>query len=269
MNKSYQFLLTFPREKGLSIFSLPGNNQYQTIDNLIINSTTHTLTNDKKWGNKIIVNGNSISFIHHPKGINQEIPEKFSLENYQKNSQPILVDRFINGKDIKIISITKKIVDQEKYLKKVVKKLFDYTLKHLIYGNPYEGLYSYNQALEKKVTDCGGFSTLLISLLQSLNIPSRLVVGYQLKPSLIKSFLSRFHIVSSVFALTFRSLYPHVWVEMKLPDGKWFPLDPTSSPVGFGLIPADRLVLSYGEDMELNIKGKKYRIDLLQKPTFI
>lgn len=266
MNKSRQFFLTFPQTKGLSVFSLPATNQYQTIDDLRINPSSSALIKDKRWGNRVMINGSSVSFLHHPKVVDQEIPENFFLNNYQDVSNYIFTDRFIDGQDKKIVALAKKIVDQEKNLKKIARKLYDFTLQYLTYGKPFEGLYSYKQALEEKVTDCGGFSTLLISLFQSLNIPSRLVVGYQLKPGLIKSLLSKTQIVSDIFALTFRSLYPHVWVEVRFPDGKWFPLDPTSSPPGFGFIPADRLVISYGEDLELNIQGKKYKIDLLQKP---
>ena len=269
MNKSRQFFLAFPQTKGLPVFSLPATNQYQTIDNLRINPSSSAQIKDKRWGNRVIINGSSVSFLHHPKVVNQEISEKFFLNDYQDVSSYIFTDRFINGQDKKIVSLVRKIIYQEKNLKKIARKLYDFILKYLTYGEPYEGLYSYKQALEEKATDCGGFSTLLISFFQSLNIPSRLVVGYQLKPSLIKSFLSKTHIVSEIFVLTFRSLYPHVWVELRLPDGKWFPLDLTSSPHGFGFIPADRLVLSYGEDLELNVKEKKYRIDILQKPIYL
>lgn len=253
----------------MSFFSLPMTNQYQTINNLRTNPSSCILVKDKKWGNQVIINTSSVSFLHHPKVVSQEIPENLTLEESQENSQSILVDRFVSGKDRDIILMTKKIVGQEKNLKKIIKKLFNHTIERLTYGRPYEGLYTYKQALEEKVTDCGGFSTLLISLFQSLNLPSRLVVGYQLKPSFIKSLLSKTGLVSEIFALTFRSLYPHVWVELKLPNGKWFPLDPTSHPVGFGSIPADRLVLSYGEDFDLNIQGKKYKVDLLQKTIYL
>ena len=269
MNTVRQFFLIIPQKKGLSLFSLPATNQYQIIDSLKTDPSPCLIIKDKQWGNRIMIGGQLVSFVHCPQIIRQEIPEKLSLKDYKRLSYQIIPDRFINGLDEKIISLTKKIVGQEKNLKKIAGKLYDFTLQYLTYGKPFEGLYSYKQALEEKMTDCGGFSTLLISLFQSLNIPSRLVVGYQLKPSLIKSLLSKTHIVSEAFALTFRSLYPHVWVELKLPDGKWFPLDLTSSPHGFGFIPADRLVLSYGEDLELNVKEKKYRIDILQKPIYL
>jgi transglutaminase-like putative cysteine protease len=279
MKKNYQFFFTLPQTESLSFFSLPATNQYQTIDNLKINPSYDTLIKDKRWGNKIVVNGNSISFIHRPKAVSQEVPEKFSLKDSQKNFRQTAVDQFINGQDKKIVFLAEKVVNQEKNLRKVIKKLYNFTLEYLSYGKPYEGLYSYKQALEEKVTDCGGFSTLLISLFQSLDLPSRLVVGYQLKPGLIKSLLSQTHIISPIFALTFRSLYPHVWVELMLPDRSWFPLDAstewkrthqlTSSQAGFGFIPADRLVTSYGENFQLDIKGKKYKIDLLQKPIYL
>jgi transglutaminase-like putative cysteine protease len=157
----------------------------------------------------------------------------------------------------------------------VVKKLYDFTLEYLTYGKPIDGLYPYSQALNEKITDCGGFSTFLSSLLQSKNIPARLVIGFIIKKNLFLDFLSTFNFC----LLTFDSLLIHAWLEILLPDGSFFPLDPsidwrrkkglTKRQGGFGFIPDDRLVTSCGCDFDLNINGKNYKIDLLQKPILL
>ncbi|MBI2641154.1 transglutaminase domain-containing protein, partial [Candidatus Roizmanbacteria bacterium] len=123
------------------------------------------------------------------------------------------------------------------------------------------------------VTDCGGFSTFLASLLQSIGIPSRLVVGFLIIESVLKRISSMFHVPR----FTFHDLSMHAWLEVLLPNNSWFPLDPsiewrranslTKREGGFGFIPADRLVVSFGQDFTLNIQGETYRVDLLQNPV--
>jgi transglutaminase-like putative cysteine protease len=120
---------------------------------------------------------------------------------------------------------------QETNLLTVVKKLYDFTLEYLTYGKPIDGLYPYSQALNEKITDCGGFSTFLASLLQSQNIPSRLVVGFLIKRrSFLKEILSIVNLPKLIFKfqklevrwLTLDDLLIHAWLEILLPDGGFF-----------------------------------------------
>lgn len=70
----------------------------------------------------------------------------------------------------------------------------------------------------------------------------------------------------------------HAWPEALLPDGSWFPFDPslewrrgtgqTKRQGGFGYIPDDRLVVSYGQDFTIKYKGKPIRLDILQNPIY-
>jgi len=158
----------------------------------------------------------------------------------------------------------------------MIKSLYIYTLDNLIYGKPIDNLYSYDQALTEKITDCGGFSTLLLSLLQSVNIPARLVVGFLIKEE--NTFQKVFRTFNFAL-LTFDFLSMHVWVEVLLPDSTWFPLDPavewrrnrglTKRQGGFGIIPADRLVVSHGQDFIIPHSNNIYKVDLLQNPLIV
>jgi len=283
----YQFKLNLPLfyKKQFIIFSLPQSSPYHQISNLKINSQNFKIINEKKWGNKIVIlnliqdpkQHNFISFKLKPFPFKFSINPSFTLSSYQKTKIPkiyLTPNRFIKGNDPKIKSLAKKVLGQETNLLTVVKKLYDFTLEYLTYGKPIDGLYPYSQALNKKITDCGGFSTFLASLLQSQNIPSRLVVGFIIKKNIIKDLLIKLQVTS----YRLQDLLIHAWLEILLPDGSFFPLDPsiewkrrksqTQRQGGFGFIPADRLVTSYGCDFELKIKGKNYKIDLLQKPIY-
>jgi len=292
MSKKYKIRLGLDKPL-TSLFSIPQSSHYHYVSNLKINALKYQLIEEKKWGNKVIVlkDKSEINFTVKPFPFKSSINPKFTLSSYQKTKIPkiyLTPNQFINGKDTKIKSLAKKVLDQEKNLLTVVKKLYDFTLEYLTYGKPIDGLYPYSQALNEKITDCGGFSTFLASLLQSQNIPSRLVVGFLIKRrSFLKEILSIVNLPKLIFKfqklevrwLTLDDLLIHAWLEILLPDGSFFPLDPsiewrrkkgkTQRQGGFGFITADRLVVSYGCDFDLNINGKNYKIDLLQKPLLV
>jgi len=275
------FLLNFSSfNKNQVVFSLPQSFHYHQISNLKINSKNFQIIDEKKWGNKVVILKDKSEIIFTLKSFSFKslINSNFTLDSYQKTKIPknyLTPNRFINGNNYKIKSLAKKVIGKEKNLSKIAKKLYDFTLEFLTYGKPIDGLYPYSQALNEKITDCGGFSTFLASLYQSLNIPSRLVVGFLIKKNFIKDFLNKFYVTS----YTFHDLFMHAWLEILLPDGNFFPLDPsiewrknkglTKRKGDFGFIPNDRLVVSYGCDFDLKIDEKNYKIDLLQKINFI
>jgi len=296
--KNYNVKLNLPLfyKKKFIIFSLPQSSHYHQILNLKIKSLNYQIIDEKKWGNKIIIlscesedqdpkQHNFISFTIKPFLFKSSINPNLTLNSYQKTKIPkiyLTPNRFINGGDPKIKSLAKKAIGQEKNLLKVVKKLYHFTLNYLTYGQPIDGLYPYHQALNERVTDCGGFSTFLASLFQSQNIPSRLVVGFIIKKNFLIDFLSTLNFYLTTFdfsLLTFNFLLMHAWLEVLLPNNQWFPLDPsldwrrkkgqTKRQGGFGFIPNDRLVTSYGCDFDLKIDGKNYKIDLLQKVNLV
>ena len=149
----------------------------------------------------------------------------------------------------------------------VFNRINNFVLEYLKYGKPIEGLHPYTQEIEERVTDCGGFSTLMLSLFQSLKIPARLVVGYIINENFISRILSH-----SKFLLM------HAWPEALLPDGSWFPFDPslewkrakglTRRQGGFGCIPDDRLVVSYSQNFMIDHEVKPIRLDILQNPIY-
>lgn len=281
MIKKLNFHLHIDKSRGETVvFSLPQSNHYHTISNLDIG--TNEIVEEPVWKNKVAVMGldlvrGAVSFSAQLQEFQPTLPQFFTLKNYQ-NKIPdhlLLPSHFISGKDQEILSLAKRIVKTEKSWSAIIRNLYDFTLEYLTYGATTEGLYTYKQALEERTTDCGGFSTFLGSLLQALHIPNRLVVGFLLRPSFLKSFLVSLDLMS----FNFRSLYMHTWIEVLLPDKIWFPLDASiewqrnkgliSSQGGFGFTPADRLVTSFGQDFETTIVGKKYKTDLLQKPLYI
>ncbi|MFN4213081.1 MAG: transglutaminase-like domain-containing protein, partial [Microgenomates group bacterium] len=265
------------------IFSLPPSNGYQKITNLKIDWQDYQIIEEKQWGNKVVVlrlndvkkNFSQISFNLSSSCFTGELKPSFSIDNYQNKKFKIINDRFINGKNPQIKKFARQIVGKEKNLQKIIKKLYSFTLDYLTYGKPIEGLYSHKQALKEKITDCGGFSTFLASLLQSINIPSRLIIGFLIKKNIIKYLGSMFYFSR----YTFHDLLIHAWLEALLPDGSWFPLDPsiewrrnkglTKREGGFGFVPDDRLVISYGEDFKIKIDNKIHQIDILQNPVYI
>ena len=217
------------------IFSLPHTHAYQEIQNLQTIPKPLEIISDR-YQNEIIF----LPILPQPIITFSYAPKKISYTNIQN---PTL---------------------------SVIRSCYDETLNTLQYGNPIDGLYSAEQALKTKVTDCGGFSTVLAEFLAQKNIQSRLVSGFLLiKPSLFKHYLP----------LSFSSFSMHAWLEAQLPDNTWFPLDPaiewrrnhnlTTRGGGFGTIPADRLVVSFGSFHVLKRKNIDLHIDILQKPITI
>lgn len=275
---------TFNRGEGM-IFAIPQTNHYQKISNLKINFSPN-ITHLDEWGNEVIILNDvknfSLKFTYQGKIIKKDEKklQSLSIEDYRKINKNILSfytqsNGFIHPNHPKIYSLAKKIVGNEKNLLKITRKLYQFILDYLIYEKPIDGLYSDLYALEKKRVDCGGFSSLYISLLNSLNIPAQLVVGYLIKTNLLKGILNRLHFLNFGFS----NLWMHAWPEILLPDNSWFPTDPSIEwrrihglsrrLDGFGIISSKRLVISYGSDLEYKIGRKKYQVDIIQKPVII
>lgn len=280
MLQSYRVRLSLKKKGGeYLIFSLPQTNEYQEIMQFSVKPKPANLFFDE-WGNTAAVfsDKTNVEFLYAPKHLNKSIDEKWTLHDYKRNK---LIDfflkpnRFISGKDEKVIKLSQSLIKKEQNVLKIAQTFYDFVLEYLSYGKPTEGLYPYTQALKEKVTDCGGFSTLLLSLFQSVGIPGWLVVGFLIKENIIHKILSTF----DLSFLTFDSFSMHAWPEVLLPDDTWFPMDPSiewkrthgksNRDGGFGKIPRDRLVTSFGQDFKFTIGNKKYVIDLLQLPIYL
>lgn len=160
----------------------------------------------------------------------------------------------------------------------------EYVIANLTYGNPIPGLYSATQVINQLTLrqaqgkanqpinqsthfDCGGYDTLLISLLNACGIPARIVSGFWL--NLGSSFISYFLPHPSVPTM-------HAWIEIMLPDGSWTPADPSveqlhrlgrSKKIGrLGEVGDDRIAMSVGCDLEINMNNQTVSLDILQTP---
>lgn len=270
MNNQYQYC----------VFGIPKSNEYQIIENVLFDPKPIYTQSINPWDNRISVfllkniqNKITISFSIQPIDIQKKINPLWTLSNYYVKK--FFPSRFINGNDKQIKQQTKSILHNEKNILIIAQKLYQHTLKNLTYGHPILGLYSYSQVLQNQITDCGGFSTYLLSLFQSIGIPGRLVVGFVIKKSVLSNLLS----FINLRPLNFNSLLMHTWAEIQLPNKAWFPMDPamewrrtkglTKRLGGFGVIPDDRLVISYGEDFKINIKEKEFILDIIQYPTYL
>lgn len=281
MNNQYRFALNVSKKRGkYCLFSLPKSNQYQTIKDVLFLPQPTYIQVLEPWNNGIAIYSLKnikdkiiLTFSTRPNSIYKQINSSWTLNDYHEKK--IFPNRFINGEVKEIQKQTKKVINEEKNVKAVLKKLYQHTLRYLKYGDPILGLYSYADVLQYQTTDCGGFSTYLLSLFQAVGIPGRLVVGFLIKRSLRSNLLSFLNLQS----LNFDSLSIHAWAEIQLPDKTWFPMDPamewrrgkglTKRLGGFGIISNDRLVMSYGEDFKVNIDGKKFIVDILQQPVYL
>ncbi len=136
--------------------------------------------------------------------------------------------------------------------------LNDKVVEKLDYGNPIPGLYTALQALSLEKVDCGGFDSLLGALAFHNGMEARIVSG---------------------FWAGYDTSAMHAWLEVKLPDGRVVPLDPsvehlakqgrTKKSGAFGYLGSDRIVFSFGCCLPFIINGQEIKIDLLQHPYLL
>jgi len=281
------FHLNFPKSRGdYFIFSLPQSNNYQTIADINCLPAKHeirTIDEKARFAHTLIINLNdvnnniSVKFKAQLKAVKITPDFDFEIEDYNGPSfeKFLKPDRFINGHDKNIKTLAEGNVKDSANVSEIITSLYNFTLQYLDYGKPNKDLHPYKQALIERTTDCGGFSTFLASLLQSAGIPSRLVVGFLVNKKPMTNILSIFDLCS----LNFDLLIMHAWLEVLLPNNAWFPLDPSvewrrnhhqsQRQGGFGYLPADRLVTSFGQDFKIKINNKVRVFDILQNPIII
>lgn len=139
-----------------------------------------------------------------------------------------------------------------------VKKIYDYTISHLTYGNAIRGLYSYEESMQKLCVDCGGFSSVMQKLLSDEGITSRIVSG--------------FWTVNNSNAM-------HAWLEYEHSADVWIPLDASTDFLGrqgrtyktggCGYVGSDRIVVSTGSHHNVHYKSLHTTLDILQTPITI
>jgi len=263
------------------IFPIPPNSDYQLLENLPdYNPKDCHIGFDDKFGNSYVYWRSSIpshaarsfalSFVAAVSPRRQAIDPAWRLKNYDyikktKNySLYIKSNRYLNGVDRRIKIMADETVQGNDNLAKVALDLYEFTLRFLNYANPIAGLYSLDEVLEKRNVDCGGFASLLGSLYISMGIPARVISGFW---------------ADSLQNGAEASQKMHAWLEILLPNGQWFPVDPsigylkrldrTSRYGGFGFVGSDRIVFSFGEDIPLKAVDEDLVVDILQNPVVI
>lgn len=192
--------------------------------------------------------------------IKETVSPEWTLGDYKKVDPALYAkytapNRFVSGENPAIRKIAAELIGEETNVQKIISRCNEYVITSLSYGNPIPGLYSVAQALDNKCVDCGGYDTLFISLLNACGIPARVVSGFWLGDG--KSDM-------------------HAWAAVLLPDGNWLKTDPSvehlrrqgrTKKIGsLGITGSDRLVLSTGSDIEIEVRGQKIKLDILQNP---
>ena len=100
-----------------------------------------------------------------------------------------------------------------------IRRGFTYTLAPGTYGDEAEGRYAIDEFwLDRKQGFCEHFSTAFVVVMRALDIPARIVTGYQgADPELQDGY----HVV--------RNSYAHAWVEVWLEGRGWVRVDPTAA----------------------------------------
>jgi len=270
LGKPNNFSLNFNTGGQQILFPIPMTNQYQNISRLTYSLNAQQFI-EKEFGNKTLVfpqeKPSQLLFLHQSKSVFYD----FDSIRLLKITSHMSDDKYISSTGSDLVALNRKLIPADKVSEEqVVKHLYYGLIDYLEYGNPIDGLYTFSQALKDKKTDCGGFATLLASLLKVNGIHSRLVVGYLLskkRKTQLKRLIQK--------KLTFNDISMHAWLEVPTSQG-WFPLDPSIEwkrlrglshrQGGFGYTPDDRLVVSYGHNLSMKINKKEYSFPILQHP---
>ena len=270
-----RFSLFFVQQqaKQYYIFPLPKSNIYQKIQQLEIPQSGKIINLDEQQ--QLLIADAQQNFhlnFHYQAKACQQDWSKVKLK--KTDSKHFSQDQYLNYLDPQMQALASDWIAGEKDLKKITVLLYEQTLQYLNYGQPIKGLYPYSQALKEKTTDCGGFATFLITLLQTQGLFARLAVGYLLKNNYQQK-------IKNVLNLThhWSDLEMHAWLELLTADGQYLALDPavdwryrhgmSRRFATFTNLPADRLLISYGHNHQLQYFNKQHHWPILQHPELI
>lgn len=189
-----------------------------------------------------------------------QLPDyKSSLET----ARNLADSRHIQTHHLTIKELARKLKSETRSISDIVKRINEYVIRRLDYGNPIVGLYDSLEALTLKKVDCGGFDTLMIALCRAAGIPARLVNGFWTG-------------YENGDAASPNKNDMHAWLEIQMPSGEWIPADPSveqlyrlgrSKKLGeIGQTGSDRIIFSYGCDYSLDVNNQEIPVEILQKP---
>lgn len=244
------------------VFPVPQTMFNQTITNVLI-SESGDILEEKKYNNKYYASSIKLRSNEEKKitlsfraGITPIEQRTENLVNILDRAA-ISYNRFIQEtKPIKDLSQT--ITSNYINTKEKVGAIYDYVIAHLTYGDQITGLYTATQALELPCVDCGGYVTLLSSLLKNITVSCVPIFGFFAN-----------HTIGSN-----QKNSMHAWGYIPLQNNKIYPVDPSEDYLyrhgqsyksgGFGWVGSDRVIFSQGCDFEILVDGKKETADILQ-----
>jgi transglutaminase-like putative cysteine protease len=256
------------------LFPIPRTNIYQDISQLLIPESSQIVKLDQD--NQLMIakadSCLSMNFQHQAKVIATDWRSLQLKKSH--NSEDFQQDQYVNYLDQNMRDVADNWKNGEKDLKKITIMFYEKTLEYLSYGQAIKELHPYSQALKEKVTDCGGFATFLMTLLQTQGLVSRLAVGYLIKDSYLQKLKKQLKL-----KFTWSDLTMHAWLELQTADGSWLPLDPavdwryrhgqSRRLANFTHLAADRLLISYGHNHRFRYFQHSYHWPILQHPQLI
>ena len=155
--------------------------------------------------------------------------------DYQRYTKP---SPWIQSDNEAIVKLAREIVGNETNLLAKVRLLHRWVSTNIRNGEVADAV----TTLEKRGGDCGGHSFLFVALCRALGIPARPVAG------LHTAYQGQF--VSG--SAQKRTMYLHVWSEFYVPGFGWVQCDTSAGEQNFMEINEPRVVLSRGEDVDLD-----------------
>jgi transglutaminase/protease-like cytokinesis protein 3 len=213
--------------------------------------TTYAVKNDPLYGNKYIYYDKT-SLINNSLNITQEFQFKcYEINTYFKNIKDI-AEYDKNSEEFKLYTrdepeietnyfknIAKSVIGDEKNSVEICRKIYNFVINYMTYGNIFQPCGAKKAYLNKK-GDCGGYSTLFVALARASGIPARVVVGGWASSS-TKEYKNW-----------------HVWAEFYLEKIGWIPVDPTvgadnnkNRSYYFGNLDNNRYIASKGANIPL------------------
>ncbi|MBI4971029.1 MAG: UUP1 family membrane protein [Candidatus Omnitrophica bacterium] len=200
--------------------TLPKNNAHQKIynehfenDEMVFYVRTQVKSGNRigTWRAEILDGSKSLqyTFSAQLRRIQYEIPENLTLpENPEKAYPPEMKQwldpsKFIQSKDLLIQDHLKAIIGHDKNVAQDIRKIFNFVHGDIRYQTEKKSKDA-KETLLNLEANCGGKARLFAALAQAAGIPTRLVGGMIMTPSI--------------------KTITHVWVESYI-GGKWIPFD--------------------------------------------
>lgn len=234
---------------------LPSDSDYQTVSNIVVSGIDgYKITKDSKWSNKMIYFSSADLKLPKKILITYNVEVKENIKSAHRNKESGDVDKYLEPSAFAVHSERVKRISKslaKTSVNETARSIYDYVLENMYYSNKdskYGDVESLCVAIEGSIGgsgNCTDYHSLFSSLMQSQNIPARLLMGITLNPE----------------GGTIDAGY-HCWAEYL--DGKtWYAVDISEASKNndkkeyfFKSVDANRLIYSVGRDVILNPRQK-------------